>query len=224
MSGGARAAVALVAVLALVAMGAAALALGAPPSGVTLERAEEVAEPTKGAEGPAEGEESIGDAGGEGAPGEAPEPEEEGAVPATVVVHVDGAVASPGVYELPAGSRANDAVSAAGGLAEGADTTALNLAAELADGEKIYVPLEGEGAAAPQTPSSAGAADAGGPVNLNTATAEELDELPGIGEATAQAILEDREANGPFASPEDLMRVSGIGEKKFERLEGLVCV
>lgn len=61
-------------------------------------------------------------------------------------------------------------------------------------------------------------------MNLNTATAEELDGLPGIGEATAQAIIEDREANGPFLSPEDLMRVSGIGEKKFERLEGLVCV
>ena len=138
-----------------------------------------------------------------------------------MVVHVDGAVVSPGVYELLAGSRAGDAVAAAGGLAEGADTTAINLAAVLADGEKVYVPLEGEAV----TSSQEGSLEAGAaPVNLNTATAEELDGLPGIGEATAQAIIEDREANGPFLSPEDLMRVSGIGEKKFERLEGLVCV
>ena len=91
----------------------------------------------------------------------------------------------------------------------------------LADGEKVYVPLEGEAVTSSQEGSLEGGA---APVNLNTATAEELDGLPGIGEATAQAIIEDREANGPFLSPEDLMRVSGIGEKKFERLEGLVCV
>ena len=197
LAGRTRGLVALVVLLGLVALVVAAFALS--PRGVTVERAvEEV-------------------------PQEELEPSVEEAAPAEVekvVVHVDGAVAAPGVYELPAGSRANDAVAAAGGLVEGADTSALNLASVLTDGEKIDVPLEGEANAtiAPAVPS------VGSPVNLNTATAAELDELPGIGEATAAAIIEDREQNGPFASPEDLMRVSGIGEKKYERLEGLVCV
>lgn len=145
---------------------------------------------------------------------------DEGAAATKLVVHVDGAVSRPGVYELPAPARGIDAIEAAGGLVEGADTSALNLAAELADGEKVHVPVEGE----QPTPAADGAASEAAPVNLNTAGVEELDELPGVGEATARAIIEDREANGPFSAPEDLMRVSGIGEKKFERLAGLVCV
>lgn len=144
------------------------------------------------------------------------EPQEE---PVTLVVHVDGMVGTPGVYELTEGARVSDAVTAAGGLAEGADTSSLNLAAPLADGEKVYVPAEGEEA----TTSSEGASS-GGLVNLNSAGVEQLDELPGVGEATARAIIEDREANGPFTTPEDLMRVSGIGEKKFAKLEGMICV
>lgn len=144
------------------------------------------------------------------------EPQEE---PVTLVVHVDGMVGTPGVYELTEGARVSDAVTAAGGLAEGADTSSLNLAAPLADGEKVYVPAEGEEA----TTSSEGASS-GGLVNLNNASVEQLDELPGVGEATARAIIEDREANGPFTTPEDLMRVSGIGEKKFAKLEGMICV
>ena len=202
---------ALVAVLGMVVVLAAAAVLCAPPASVTLERAEP---PAEGAEVTAEDASTAEQDAPDEAEGESPAPD-------TVVVHVDGAVVSPGVYELPAGSRAGDAVAAAGGLAEGADTTAINLAAVLADGEKVYVPLEGEAVTSSQEGSLEGGA---APVNLNTATAEELDGLPGIGEATAQAIIEDREANGPFLSPEDLMRVSGIGEKKFERLEGLVCV
>lgn len=142
--------------------------------------------------------------------------------PALVVVHVDGAVAVPGVYVLPQGSRAADAVDAAGGLVEGADTSSVNLAAPVGDGEKVRIPTAGEAAA----PGGDGAGDGGaaGPVNINSADVGELDELPGVGEATARAIVEDREKNGPFASVEDLMRVSGIGEKKFERLAGLICV
>lgn len=152
----------------------------------------------------------------EGAPAAKPAPE-------VFVVHVDGAVAAPGVYELKPGARVNDAVLAAGGLAEGADTSTLNLAAPLADGDKVHVPREGE---APVVSGSDGVEDDAttGPINLNTATAEELDALPGVGDATARAIVEDREANGPFSAPEDLMRVSGIGEKKFERIRELVCV
>lgn len=144
------------------------------------------------------------------------EPQEE---PVTLVVHVDGMVGMPGVYELAEGARVSDAVAAAGGLAEGADTSSLNLAAPLADGEKVHVPAEGE-----EVTASSGGASSGGLVNLNNASVEQLDELPGVGEATARAIIEDREANGPFTTPEDLMRVSGIGEKKFAKLEGMICV
>lgn len=147
-----------------------------------------------------------------------------------LVVDVAGAVASPSVVELPAGARVRDAIEAAGGLAPDADPSALNRAAPLSDGQQVYVPRQGEAA-----PGSGGTAQAGssgsgsgapaaGPVNVNTAGADELDALPGIGPATAQAIIEDREANGPFATVEDLMRVSGIGEKKFAKLEGSICV
>ena len=138
-----------------------------------------------------------------------------------LVVHVDGAVKAPGVYEVEPEGRVADAVAAAGGLAQGADTTSLNLAAFLTDGEKIHVPLEGEEAAPDSASDEGGEPDL---INLNTADVAELDELPGVGEATALAIVEDREANGPFTSPEDLMRVSGIGEKKYAKLEGMICV
>lgn len=151
---------------------------------------------------------------------------------ARLTVHVDGAVASPGVYvvegELP---RVNDAIVAAGGLAEGADTTGLNLAAAVADGDKVHVPLEGEGQptgvpepAGSSQASAQGGTKSSGLVNINKASVEELDALPGVGQSTAQAIVDDRDANGAFASIEDLMRVSGIGEKKFEKLKGKICV
>lgn len=144
--------------------------------------------------------------------------------PVRLLVHVDGAVNAPGVYELLGGSRVNDAVSAAGGLREDAETTAINLAAKLTDGEKIHVPAVGEPATTtPVEQDGLGASDAA-PININTADVAELDELPGVGESTARAIVEDREANGPFATPEDLMRVSGIGEKKFAKLEAMICV
>ena len=144
--------------------------------------------------------------------------------PAPLLVHVDGAVAVPGVYELPAGSRANDAVLAAGGLCEDADTTSLNLAAELQDGEKVHVPSEGEEPAGSVTLAGGSEPADSGLININTADVATLDELPGVGESTARAIVEDREAHGPFTAPEDLMRVSGIGEKKFAKLEAMICV
>ena len=208
---GAHAGVALS--LGLVALLAAALAIGllvrGSGGGVLIERAGS----------------GTSEAGAESGDSDAGDPEgaTEGVAldEAALLVHVDGAVAVPGVYELSDGDRVKDAVEAAGGLAEGADTSGMNLAARVADGDKVYVPLEGE-----EAPD----ADAGGSgtrdplVNINTATEEELDELPGVGESTARAIVEDRERNGPFALPEDLMRVSGIGEKKFERLEAMICV
>lgn len=145
----------------------------------------------------------------------------------TVVVDVGGAVIEPGVVELDAGSRVTDAIEAAGGLAIDADCTTLNQAQLLQDGQKVYVPKEGEidasGALVDSSTQEAGQA-ATTLVNINTATLEELDALPGVGPATAQAIIDDREANGPFASEEDIMRVSGIGEKKYEKLKGSICI
>lgn len=151
-------------------------------------------------------------------------------VAASIFVHIDGAVVAPGVYELTGPlPRVNDAVIAAGGLAEDADTSALNLAAVLSDGEKIHVPRQGEAVTTEQTSSEAASRPDAGPsssrvININTATAEDLDSLPGIGPSTAAAIVEDRERNGPFASPEDLMRVSGIGEGKFSKLKDQIRV
>ena len=149
----------------------------------------------------------------------------------TVFVHVTGAVAAPGLYELSEGARVNEAIDAAGGFAEGADTTVLNLARVLVDGEQVVVPThaaEGDAVAAAAGDTSAGSGVSGsiiaGKVNINRADVATLDTLPGVGESTAQKIIADREANGPFASIEDLKRVSGIGEKKFEQLADLICV
>lgn len=211
-----RRAAAAALVLVLLVAGAAAAAGMAATGGVEVVREEGPAAPASGgsAEPGAEGEARGDEAAGEG----------EGVAEGLVVVHVDGAVGAPGVYALGGEPRVNDAIVAAGGLAEGADTSGINLAARLSDGEKVHVPLVGEAPQAGAEPASGEPGGSDGPVNLNTATVEELDELPGVGEATALAIVEDRERNGPFSSPEDLMRVSGIGEKKFEKLEGLVCV
>lgn len=177
---------------------------GAPEEGVAAGDGPPTGEP----EGAAEGEGASGVAGAE--------------VEALFVVHVDGAVARPGVVRLTgADLRVVDAIDEAGGTVEGADVTLMNLAAHLVDGQKVHVPYEGEEV---DVAFPSGAAASAGPVNVNTATAEELQALPGIGEATSAAIVEERERAGPFAVPEDLMRVTGIGEKKFERIKDLVCV
>ncbi len=143
--------------------------------------------------------------------------------PTVLVVHVAGAVARPGVYELPAGARVHAAIDAAGGALAEASTGSLNLAAPLGDGERVYVPVVGESVPPPPpagqvTPRRMPA----GPVDLNRATAAELDALPGIGPATAQAIVDHREANGPFASVDDLEAVRGIGPAKLEAIRPLV--
>lgn len=162
----------------------------------------------------------------------APTDEAQTVTPSYIVVDVTGAVLNPSVVTLPAGSRVNDAIQAAGGLMNDADTTAINRAKTLSDGEQVFVPTQGEAAPAPAetgTPaasSSEATSSSGEPaiVNINTASVDELDTLPGVGPSTAQAIVDDRTQNGPFASTEDLMRVSGIGEKKFEKLLSLICV
>lgn len=148
------------------------------------------------------------------------------AVDAVVVVDVSGAVAAPGVVSLPEGSRVGDAIDAAGGLAADADVAELNRAEVVSDGQKVTVPRQGDPPArvpAAETGAPA-AAMASGKVNINTADESELDALPGVGPSTARSIIEDRERNGSFTSPEDIMRVSGIGEKKFERLRDLISI
>ncbi len=149
--------------------------------------------------------------------------------PLTVTVHVAGQVANPGVYAVPAGGRVADAVIAAGGTAAEADVEQLNLAARLSDGERIYVPKKGEAAPAVHGPAPAvGGAKPGGtpagPVDLNTATAEQLEALPGVGPATSKAILAYRSSHGRFRSVTELMEVPGIGPAKLEALRPLVRV
>ncbi|HOG47905.1 MAG TPA: ComEA family DNA-binding protein [Anaerolineae bacterium] len=153
------------------------------------------------------------------------------ATPALVVVHVTGAVLRPDVYTLPENSRLKDAVRAAGGLRPDADEEALNLATPLRDGERIRVPALGEtpvamamDAAVAAAPAAASALYAAGTVNLNTATAQELDSLPGIGAVLAQRIVEDRQANGQYAAVDDLARVRGIGPALLEKLRPLATV
>lgn len=146
----------------------------------------------------------------------------------TVTVHVNGAVARPGVYTLAANSRIIDALAAAGGLLPTAADEIVNQAALLRDGQQVYVPTRGTpvpqglvpaGQAAPASKGAAATVAPGGPINLNRATAEELDALPGIGPALSARIIEYREKVGPFQRPEDLKKVSGIGDKLFESLK-----
>lgn len=150
---------------------------------------------------------------------------------AEVYVDVDGAVASPGVYRLKDGARVSQAIDAAGGLTAEADVTGLNRASKVTDGQKIYVPTLGEQQAAAVTggadsgasPAS-GAGASSGLVNINTASAAELQTLSGIGPSMAQSIIDERTQNGAFASVDDLMRVSGIGEKKLAKIKDCICV
>ncbi len=157
-------------------------------------------------------------------PAPAPSPSPTTTVAArAVVVHVAGAVAAPGVYELPAGARVVDGVAAAGGALVEADVGALNLAAVVADGQRVYVPRVGEPVPADLGPSPApGSSLPAGPVDLNAATAAELDRLPGIGPATAQAIVDHRDANGPFVTVDDLEAVRGIGPAKLDAIRDQV--
>jgi len=137
--------------------------------------------------------------------------------PGLVVVHVVGAVAGPGVVRLPVGSRVLDAVAAAGGATGDADLARLNLARPLVDGEQVVVPRPGDPDAAPEGTPAGGPA---GPLDLNTATPAQLDELPGVGPVLAQRIV----ARRPFRSVDELDEVSGVGPTLLERLRPLVRV
>ncbi len=150
--------------------------------------------------------------------------------PEPIQVHVAGAVVRSGVYDLPDDSRVIDAVEAAGGFVAEADKNGLNLAAFLEDGERLdvpyvagYIPDEEEGFAVVTegTPSPLAGEDL---VDINTATLNELDKLPGIGPTTAQKIIDHREDNGPFARIEDIVNVSGIGSATYEEIKDLITV
>jgi len=141
------------------------------------------------------------------------------AEPANVRVHVAGEVLQPGVYELPFGSIIQDAIDAAGGLTTDASQDRVNLAAALEDGQQVYVP--GIAEAAPAIPDSGNAT---APVSINTASAPELERLPGIGPVIAQRIVEYREQHGPYQRIEDLLEVEGIGPSKLESLQDYVQV
>lgn len=142
------------------------------------------------------------------------------APPPALVVDVAGAVRRPGLYRLPSGSRVADAVSRAGGAGAKAAMDAVNLAAPLADGEQVVVPTRSTAGVA--APAGSSAASTSGPVSLSTATAEQLDALPGIGPVTAQKIVDYRTAHGAFHSVDELDAISGIGPAKLDQLRGLV--
>lgn len=162
--------------------------------------------------------------------------------PKVIVVYVCGAVNKPGVYELLEDSRINDAVLAAGGFSDGADTTYVNLAAPLSDGVKLIIPTLEETSKAAAGSNSADSAAAslpdsfdieplpdnesatGGLININTASAEELKSLPGIGEKVAGRIIEYRDKNGRFDKIEDIMKISGIKDKLFSRIKDKITV
>ncbi len=149
------------------------------------------------------------------------------------VVYVTGAVRNPGVYEIAPQSRVYEALNAAGGFSSDADQEAINLAAMLADGVHIKFPRKGEAVRQPSAPAAQPARTvqpaprapaASGKININTASLGELDTLTGIGPKTGQAIIDYREANGPFRRAEDLMKVKGIGPKKFDAIKDDITI
>jgi competence protein ComEA len=154
--------------------------------------------------------------------------------PSELVVHAAGAVTRPGLYRVPAGARVADVIDAAGGLAPDADADRVNLAQPVGDGERIYVLRRGEGDVPPApggtVPTTVGSGSGGATggtdqvVDLNTASADELDTLPGVGPATAEAIIAYRTEHGPFRSVDELLEVRGIGDAKLAELRDRVRV
>ncbi|MDQ3980292.1 MAG: helix-hairpin-helix domain-containing protein [Actinomycetota bacterium] len=204
-----------------------------PPAPLTLPRAgDPPASGDRGATVAGPGVASAGPAGAAGSGASVP-----GTTPAVVTVHAAGAVARPGIYALPTGARVADLLTAAGGPAPEADLDRLNLAARVSDGERISVARKGDpdppagstGETASGGPGGAGnvggtPAGAAGPLDLNSATAEQLDGLPGVGPATARSIITYRQRHGRFRSVTELLEVPGIGPTKMEALRPLVKV
>ncbi len=145
--------------------------------------------------------------------------------PSIIVVHVEGAIRRPGVYRVKEGTRIYELIEEAGGTTEEADLRSLNLAAFLYDGQKLIIPATSSGTllvTSPLPSSLARIPSSTAIVNVNTASVKELEVLPGIGEVLAQRIVEYRENNGPFKTPEDLLKVRGIGPKKLEEIRDLI--
>lgn len=205
-----RAALGGVIVLALLGVGSAVVATVATPGGQV------VAVPA-GSEGSGEGTLDPGEP-GPGGFADAP----------VVVLHVLGAVADPGIVELPLGSRVVDAIAAAGGPTDDADLAAVNLARVVADGEQLRLPGVGEvppaGAGSGGAGSGSSAVATNGRININTADAAGLEQLPGVGPAIAARIIAWREQNGPFRSVDELTAVSGIGQKTLDGLRDQATV
>ena len=156
---------------------------------------------------------------------EAKEEKEEPVEQDLITVDVKGAVKAPGIYDLPVGSRVNDAVQKAGGLTEQADSKSLNLAQKVSDEALVYVPTKGEEAASQQTASgTASSTSKEKKINLNKASLEELKQVKGLGGKRAKDIIDHRESNGKFKSVDELKKVSGIGAKTIEKLKDYVTV
>lgn len=196
-----------------------AMAVAGPPPEITLPKA------TPGSTG-------SGSTGSTGAGGATGAGAAAGGDAEVAVVYVVGAVAHPGIYRLPTSARVGDAVTAAGGAVDGADLDQMNLAAPVADGDKVVVPRPGEGGDSGPDAGSGGAAGTGtgaggggsAVVNLNSATVAALDELPGVGPSLAAAIVEYRKQHGRFHAVQDLLEVPGIGPAKLAALRSRVRV
>ena len=141
-----------------------------------------------------------------------------------ITVDVKGAVKSPGIYDLPVGSRVHDAVQKAGGLTEEADSKSLNLAQKVSDEALVYVPTKGEEASQQTASGTTPSTSKEKKVNINKASLEELKQVKGLGGKRAQDIIDHREANGKFKSVDELKKVSGIGAKTIEKLKDYVTV
>lgn len=144
--------------------------------------------------------------------------------PPVVFAHAAGAVRAPGLYRLDPGARVADLLAAAGGPSPDADLDRVNLAAPVVDGAQVYLPRVGEAVPASASAGAAGSAAPSRPLDLNTATLDQFEELPGVGPATAQAIVAEREDRGGFASVEELLDVRGIGPAKLDAIRDLVTV
>ena len=213
---GHKAVVVAILVVIAAASGLAMASFNSHSSGVSFERSDEA---------------SASDVRGSGDASPDDESSAKSSSAAEVYVDVDGAVVRPGVYRLKEGARVSQALDAAGGLTVEADVTGLNRASKITDGQKIYVPTVGEqqaaaavGGAESSAATTPGAGSSSGLVNINTASAAELQTLSGIGPSMAQSIIDERTKNGAFASVDDLMRVSGIGEKKLAKIKDCICV
>ena len=213
-----KAVVVAILVVIAAASGLAMASFNSRSSGVSFERSDEAgASDVHGA--------------GDASPDDVDESSAKSSSAAEVYVDVDGAVARPGVYRLKDGARVSEAIDAAGGLTAEADVIGHNRASNLTFVQKIHLPRVGEqqatvavGGAESGASTTPGAGSSSGLVNINTASAAELQTLSGIGPSMAQSIIDERTQNGAFASVDDLMRVSGIGEKKLAKIKDCICV